>query len=90
MTGARWTESLHLAGAVIAVGIVTWLYVSVLHVANAATVSTTFLLVVLVVAAISHLWVAVVTSIVAMCCFNYFFRINRIILKYSRWRTGST
>ena len=73
MTGARWTESLHLAGAVIAVGIVTWLYVSVLHVANAATVSTTFLLVVLVVAAISHLWVAVVTSIVAMCCFNYFF-----------------
>ena len=40
---------------------------------NAATVSTTFLLIVLVVAATSRLWVAVVTSVVAMLCFNFFF-----------------
>ncbi len=44
-----------------------------LHVSNAATVSTTFLLIVLVVAATSRLWVAVATSIVAMLCFNFFF-----------------
>ncbi len=40
---------------------------------NAATVSTTFLLIVLLVAATSRLWVAVVTSVVAMLCFNFFF-----------------
>ena len=45
----------------------------VLHVSNAATVSTTFLLIVLVVAATSRLWVPAVTSIAAMLAFNYFF-----------------
>ena len=44
-----------------------------LQVSNAATVSTTYLMVVLVVAATSRLWVAVVTSIVAMLCLNFFF-----------------
>ena len=39
---------------------------------NATTVALTFLLVVLVVAATSRLWIAVVTSIVAMLCFNFF------------------
>ena len=40
---------------------------------NAATVSTTFLLIVLVVAATSRLWIAVATSVVAMLCFNFYF-----------------
>ena len=44
-----------------------------LAVSNAATVSTTYLMVVLVVAATSRLWVAVVTSMVAMLCLNFFF-----------------
>lgn len=44
-----------------------------LGVVNAATVSTTFLLVVLVVAATSRLWVAVTVSVVAVLCFNFFF-----------------
>ena len=56
-----------------AVAAVTFVYVRWLHVSNAATVSTTFLLIVLVVAATSRLWVAVVTSVVAMLCFNFFF-----------------
>jgi two-component system sensor histidine kinase KdpD len=44
-----------------------------LHVSNAAIVSTSFLLVVLVVAATSRLWVAVATSVAAMLCLNFFF-----------------
>lgn len=44
-----------------------------LHVSNAATVSTTFLLIVLVVAATARLWAAVVTSVAAMLCFNFYF-----------------
>ena len=52
---------------------VTLVYVQWLHVTNAATVSTTFLLIVLLVAATSRLWVAIATSVVAMLCFNFFF-----------------
>ena len=62
-----------LAAGVAAIAGVTLIYVRWLHVSNAATVSTTFLLVVLLVAATSRLWVAVVTSVVAMLCFNFFF-----------------
>lgn len=63
---------MRLAAGLAAVAVVTaacrWL-----GVVNAATVSTTFLLVVLVVAATSRLWVAVTVSVVAVLCFNYFF-----------------
>ncbi|MCC7042512.1 MAG: DUF4118 domain-containing protein, partial [Acidobacteria bacterium] len=52
---------------------ITALYSGWLHVSNATTVALTFLLVVLVTAATSRLLVAVVTSIVAMLCFNFFF-----------------
>jgi two-component system, OmpR family, sensor histidine kinase KdpD len=62
-----------LAVGVAAVAGVTLVYVTWLHVSNAATVSTTFLLIVLLVAATSRLWVAVATSVVAMFCFNFFF-----------------
>jgi two-component system, OmpR family, sensor histidine kinase KdpD len=61
-----------IAAAVATVAIVTaalrWFAVS-----NAATVSTTYLMVVLVVAASSRLRVAVVTSIAAMLSLNFFF-----------------
>ena len=53
--------------------IVTLIYVQWLHVSNAAIVSTTFLMVVLVLAATSRLWIAVVTSVAAMLSFNFFF-----------------
>lgn len=63
----------HLAAAIGAIALVTLLYVKWLNVSNAATVSTTFLLIVLVTAATSRLWIAVVTSIAAMVAFNFFF-----------------
>jgi hypothetical protein len=44
-----------------------------LRIPNAATASTTYLMVVLVVAATSRLRVAVVTSIASMLCLNFFF-----------------
>lgn len=56
-----------------AVGALTWLLTRALPVANPATVSTAFLLVVLVVAATSTLRAAIVTSVAAVLAFNYFF-----------------
>jgi two-component system, OmpR family, sensor histidine kinase KdpD len=67
------SDALRLAAGLGAVAIVTFTYVQWLHVSNAAIVSTTFLMVVLVLAATSRLWIAVVTSVVAMLCFNFFF-----------------
>jgi two-component system sensor histidine kinase KdpD len=66
-------EVFRLGAGVGAVAGVTFIYVKWLHVANAATVSTTFLMIVLVVAATSRLWVAVGTSVVAMLTLNFFF-----------------
>jgi len=68
-----WSDAVRLGGALGAVAAVTLVYTTWPRMSNAATVSTTFLLVVLVVAATSRLWIAVVTSVVAMLCFNYFF-----------------
>ncbi len=62
-----------LAGGLGAVAGVTYIYVKWLHLSNAATVSTTFLMIVLVVAATSRLWIAVATSVTAMFSFNFFF-----------------
>ena len=67
------SELWRLAAALGGVAALTVVFVRWLHVANAATVSTTFLMVVLVVAATSRLWVAVATSVVAMLSFNFFF-----------------
>ena len=59
--------------AAAAVAAVTAVYVRGLNVTNATTVALSYLLVVLVVAATSRLWVAVTTSVVAMFCINFFF-----------------
>lgn len=67
------SDAARLGAALAAVAAVTAIYAGWLHVLNAATVSTTFLMVVLVVAATARLWIAVVTSVAAMICFNYFF-----------------
>jgi two-component system sensor histidine kinase KdpD len=61
-----------LGAALVAVAAVT-VGLRGLGVSNAATVSTSYLMVVLVVAATSRLLVAVLTSIVAMLCLNFFF-----------------
>lgn len=56
-----------------AVAAVTWLFAGWLHTANTTTVSFALLMVVLVVAATSRLWVAVTTSLAAMLVFNVAF-----------------
>jgi two-component system sensor histidine kinase KdpD len=62
-----------LAAALFAVAAVTLVLGRWFHISNAATVSITYLLVVLLTAATSHLWVAVATSVAAMLCLNFFF-----------------
>jgi two-component system sensor histidine kinase KdpD len=67
------SDLIRLAAGLAAVAAVSFLYVSWLHVSNPATVSVTFLLVVLLVAATSRFWVAAVTSVAAMLSFNFLF-----------------
>ncbi len=66
-------DAVRLGAGLGAVAITTLTYVKWLHVSNAAIVSTTFLMVVLVVATTSRFWIAAVTSLVAMLSFNFFF-----------------
>ena len=66
-------ESMALAGGLLAVAGATYAYTNLLHVSNAATVSTTFLLIVLVVAATSTFRVAVTLSLASVLAINYFF-----------------
>jgi K+-sensing histidine kinase KdpD len=61
-----------VTAALVAVAAVVLADVKWLHITNATTVALTFLMVVLIVAATSRLWIAVVTSIVAMLCLNFF------------------
>jgi len=67
------SEVPRLLAALGVVAAVTLVYRAWLHVSNPATISTTYLLVVLLVATRSRFWIAAVTSLAAMLCFNYFF-----------------
>ena len=69
----RHVDLVHLLAALLSLVGVTAGYVGWLHVTNASTVAVTYLLVVLLVAAASPLWVAIVTSIAAMLAFNFYF-----------------
>ena len=73
MSSIRRSDSYRLAAALLAVAVVTMLLRHWLQITTVATVSTTYLMVVLLVAATSRLWVAVATSIAAMLCLNFFF-----------------
>jgi two-component system sensor histidine kinase KdpD len=70
---SRVSNAARLATALAAVAGVTLAYVRWLHVSNATIVALTFLLIVLMAAATSPLWIAVATSAGAVLCFNYFF-----------------
>jgi two-component system sensor histidine kinase KdpD len=72
MTLAR-RDLASLAAALASITGITAAYVRWLHLSNATTVALTFLLVVLLTAATARLVVAVVTSVAAMLCFNFFF-----------------
>ena len=62
-----------MIAGLIGVAAVTWIYTTWLAVSNATTVAMTFLMVVLVVAATARLRDALVTSVAAVLCFNFFF-----------------
>ena len=72
MTRER-SDAARLVAGVGAVGVVTLAFARWLPSANTATISTTLLMVVLVVAATSRLWVAITTSFVAVLAFNFAF-----------------
>jgi two-component system sensor histidine kinase KdpD len=67
------SDAVQVGAGLFAVGAVTLVLARWLRVENAATVSTTYLMVVLLVAATSRLRAAVVTSITAMLSLNFFF-----------------
>jgi two-component system, OmpR family, sensor histidine kinase KdpD len=69
----RVSSSVRLTSGLVAVAFITLAYTKWLHISNPAIVSATYLMVVLLVAATSRLWVAVVTSFVAVLSFNFFF-----------------
>jgi two-component system sensor histidine kinase KdpD len=73
MTAPGRSDLLKLAGALAAVAVVTVAFRLLFQTSNAATVSTTYLMVVLMVAATSRLWIAVSASLTAMLCLNFFF-----------------
>lgn len=56
-----------------AFALLTWVFTQFTPASNAATVAMSFLIVVLLVAATSRLWVAVTTSLAAVLAFNFFF-----------------
>ncbi len=67
------SDAVRLTLALLGVAVVTLTLGPWLRISNAATVSTTYLTVVLLVAATSRLRVAIATSIAAMLCLNFFF-----------------
>jgi two-component system sensor histidine kinase KdpD len=73
MARRRSSDAISFGVGIAAVAGMTFAYARLLPESNAATISTTFLMVVLVVASISRLWVAIATSVFAMLCFNFFF-----------------
>ena len=72
-SAASRADAIRLGLALGALGACTGILGPWLQVSNAAIVSITYLMVVLLVAATSRLAVAVITSLVAMLCLNFFF-----------------
>jgi two-component system, OmpR family, sensor histidine kinase KdpD len=73
MSSFRRSDAFRLVAALLAVAGVSVALGRWLRVSNTATVSTAYLMIVLVVAAASRLSIAVATSIAAMLCLNFFF-----------------
>ena len=68
-----WSDRLGFPAAAIAVGAATALYVRVLRLTDPTIVALSFLLIVVVIAAVSSWRVAITTSMLAFVCFNFFF-----------------
>jgi len=72
MLRSRAKDARDLAAAVAAVALATAVY-RWLGIANPTTVALSYLLIVLIVAAMSRLRIAVATSALSVLCFNFFF-----------------
>jgi K+-sensing histidine kinase KdpD len=70
---ARNRSLMALAGGIAAIGALTTIYFVVLKVTNPTIVALSFLLVVMIVATFATQWAAVVVSLAAFACFNFFF-----------------
>ena len=70
---SRWSDALTLIVALAAVVAVTAGFRFGLHLTNPTTAALSYLLIVLMTAAASTLWVAIGTSLLADVCLNYFF-----------------
>jgi two-component system sensor histidine kinase KdpD len=66
-------DARRLAQGLLALGLLALVFTRFISGSNAATVAMSFLIVVLLVAATSRLWVAVTTSLAAVLAFNFFF-----------------
>src|SRR4029079_10460202 len=66
-------DARRLAQGLLALGLLALVFTRFISGSNAATVAMSFLIVVLLVAATSRLWVAVTTSLAAVFAFNFFF-----------------
>jgi two-component system sensor histidine kinase KdpD len=71
--GHQVPEGWHAVAGLAAVAATSWVEAVLLHLTNAATASTIYLLIVLIVAALSTLRVAVLVSVASVMAFNYFF-----------------
>src|SRR6476619_5409440 len=69
----RSSDARSLAVALAAVAAVTAAFRFGLHLTNPTTAAVSYLLIVLMTAAVSTLWVAIGASIAADLCLNYFF-----------------
>src|SRR5262245_27772498 len=70
---SRWSSVSGLASAGLAIALVTVGFLFGLHLRNPTIAALTYLLVVLITATVTRLWVAVVASLFAVACLNYFF-----------------
>src|SRR5262245_7220805 len=69
----RRSDVIGLAVSLAGIGLITVAFQSWLHLANLTMAALTYLMVVLITAAVSRLWAAVIASVAADLCLNYFF-----------------
>jgi len=69
----RGADAFHVTTGLSGVAVVTLVYRAWLHQTNATTVTLSYLLLVLLIASSSRLWVAVLISVVSMLAVNFFF-----------------
>src|SRR5438876_9168381 len=68
----RLRDVVSLAGAGLAIAAIAW-FREWSHFTNQTTIALCYLLVILITATVSRLWIAVLASVLAVLCLNFFF-----------------